>query len=145
MVNARLESSGFEDIGQRNGTSIDSPLLSMLRRMPSSDLGEISYTKIFNPSPSPKPLLKASTLAWSVDLSLLMPTHLLCYGVVTTIYSSATISLQKSQLRRTRRALDSISALVRLLQGLMAPDTSPTYLLFQTLFPLFWTLICMIE
>ena len=34
MENTRTESNGFEDIGQRNGSSADSSPRSMLRRMP---------------------------------------------------------------------------------------------------------------
>ena len=49
MVNAKLESNGFEDIGLKSGTSTDFSRLSMLRRMPSSSPGETYYTKSLQP------------------------------------------------------------------------------------------------
>ena len=52
MENARTESNGFEDIGQRNGSSTDSSPTNMLRRVPSRAHGEISYTKVFSPNHS---------------------------------------------------------------------------------------------
>ena len=75
----------------------------MLKGTSSSDHGETSSTKIFNPGPEMKPLNKASIPAWSVDHSLRMLTHRHCYGVVTTICLSATSSLPRTQRSRTRR------------------------------------------
>ena len=47
------------------------------------------------------------------DHSLKTPTHLLCYGVVKTIFSSETISLLKILLGRTKRSLASTTTLVK--------------------------------
>ena len=64
--------------------------------------GDILYN-IFNPGPEMKPLNKASIPAWSVDHSLRMLTHRHYYGDVTTLCSSATSSLPRTQRSRTRR------------------------------------------
>ena len=69
MASPRPESNGFKDIGQKNGLSTDSSLQSMLKRTPSSAHGEIFCTGICSQSRSVKPLPKASTHAWSEDLS----------------------------------------------------------------------------
>ena len=91
----------------------------MQRRMQSSAHGEIFYIGICSLSRSLKPLHKASTPAWSKDQSLRMPTLHACYGVAKTISLSATISLPRSQLRRTRKILDSTSTLVHVYLGRM--------------------------
>ena len=67
MENTGIKFNGFEDIGQRYGSSTDLSLLSMPRRMPSSDPGEIYYTKIFLPGPRLKLLSKASIRACFTD------------------------------------------------------------------------------
>ena len=76
--------------------------------------------EIFNPSLELKLLHKNSILVWSVDLSLKMPTHHHCSGVVTIISSSATSSMPRHRQRRTRSHGDQTSILVPLLPVLMA-------------------------
>ena len=102
-ISARPESNGFEDIGQNNGSNTGLWPRNMLRKMPSSDRGETSYKIIFNPGLEKKPLNKASIPAWSVGHSLQMHNHRHYYGVVTTIYLSATSSFPQNQRSRTRR------------------------------------------
>ena len=58
--------------------------------------GDILYKNLV-PKTRMKPLLKASTHAWSEDHSLMMHIHRHFPGVVTTISSSATFSLPNSQ------------------------------------------------
>ena len=91
----------------------------MLKRMPSSAHGVTVCTAAWCQRARLKLLNNASILVWPDDHSLKMPTHLLCYGVVKTISSSATISLQKIQLSRTKRSLASTSTLAPLLPDLM--------------------------
>ena len=90
---ARIKSSGFEDIGLKNGSNTASSLKNMQRKMPSRDLGVISSIEAFNPRAELKPLNKASIHAWFVGHSqrTQIPPHY--YGVVTTLSSSATTSL----------------------------------------------------
>ena len=102
-ISGKLKSNGFEDIGQSNGSSTGSWPRNMLKRMPSSDPGEIFCTIIFNPGPRLKLLSKASILAWCADHILRMLTRLHCSGVMKTVCSSATTSSPKTQLQRTRR------------------------------------------
>ena len=64
ILNARIESNGFEDIGQKNGLDIASSLKNMQRRMPSRYPGVIFCTKIFHPGLRLKLLSKVSILAW---------------------------------------------------------------------------------
>ena len=80
-----------------NGSNTASSPRSMLRNVPSRSHGGASYTRISCPRPEMKPLLKASTHAWSEDHSLLMRIRRHSSGVVTTISSSATFILPNSQ------------------------------------------------
>ena len=103
MVNARIESNGFEDIGQKSGSDTASSPRNMQRRMPSRHPGMILCTEIFHPGIRLKLLSKASILAWCADHNLRMLALLHYSGVVKTVCSSATTSLPKTQLQRTRR------------------------------------------
>ena len=117
---ARIESSGFKDIGLKNGSNTASSLKNMQGKMPSRHPGEILCTKIFNPGLFPKPSNENSILAWFTDQSQRMLTLLLCRGVAKTISSSAITSSPKTQLCRTRRNSD-LTTLVRPFHGKMAP------------------------
>jgi len=103
IVSARPESNGFDAIGQNNGSNTASQPKSMLRKVPSKDRGETSYTRTLYPGPEMKLLPKASIHAWFVGHSLMMHIRRHYSGVVTTICSSATSSLPKTQRSRTRK------------------------------------------
>ena len=105
MVSARPESNGFDAIGQNNVSNTTSQPKSMLRKVPSKDCGETSYTRTLYPGPEMKLLPKDSIHAWFVGHSLMMHIRRHYSGVVTTICSSATSSLPKTQRSRTRRNL----------------------------------------
>ena len=105
MGSARPESNGFDAIGLNNGSNTASQPKSMLRKVPSKDRGETSYTRTLYPGPEMKLLPKASIHAWFVGHSLMMHIRRHYSGVVMTICSSATSSLPKTQRSRTRRNL----------------------------------------
>ena len=97
MGSARPESNGFDAIGLHNGSNTASQPKSMLRKVPSKDRGETSYTKTLYPGLEMKLLPKASIHAWSEDHSLMMHIRRHYSGVVTTVSSSATFSSPNSQ------------------------------------------------
>ena len=121
ILNARIESNGFEDIGQKSGSDIASSPRNMQRRMPSRHPGVIFCTEIFHQEIKLKLLSKASILAWCADHSLRMLIRPHYSGVVMTICASATTSTPKTQPKRTRRIWGLTSTLVPPLLGTMAP------------------------